>query len=200
LANVIVAFAERYPQVLLDFTLTNQHTNLVDEGFDVAVRATGRLVDSSLVARKIGDISLGLYASPSYLSKRGAPLTLADLVLHPCVVFRATELVRTWALRTAGKAAEPAPLAVRGRIGGDDNGFVRAMVIAGAGIGLLPQINCAADEASGRLVRVLPAFHARGATLYVVYPSTKQVPARVTAFRDFVTEAFAAWSAREQNA
>jgi DNA-binding transcriptional LysR family regulator len=91
-------------------------------------------------------------------------------------------------------------VAVRGRIGGDDLGFVRAMVIAGGGIGVLPQINCAADEASGRLVRVLPAFHARGATLYVVYPTTKQVPARVTAFRDFVSEAFAAWSTRQQSA
>jgi DNA-binding transcriptional LysR family regulator len=67
-------------------------------------------------------------------------------------------------------------------------------VLAGAGIGLLPQINCTADEASGRLVRVLPAFYARGATLYIVYPSTKQVPARVTAFRDFVSEAFTVWA------
>ena len=52
---------------------------------------------------------------------------------------------------------------------------------------------------SGRVVRVLPGFHARGASLYVVYPSTKQVPLRVNAFRDFVTEAFAAWSTRQQN-
>jgi DNA-binding transcriptional LysR family regulator len=194
LAEVIVSFAERYPQVALDFTLTNQLTNLVDEGFDVAVRATLRLDDSSLVARKLGEISLGLYASPNYLSKHGAPASVADLARHQCVVFRAADLSRTWALR--GSAPAAANIAVRGRINGDDMGFVRAMVISGAGIGLLPQINCAADEASGRLVRVLPALHARGATLYVVYPSAKQVPARVTAFRDFVTEAFAAWSTR----
>jgi DNA-binding transcriptional LysR family regulator len=200
LADTIVAFAERYPQVSLDFTLSNQHTNLIEEGFDVALRATVRLTDSSLIARKLGEVFHGLYASPGYLSKQGAPTSLAELERHQCVVFRASELARTWALRGAGKAAEPANVAVRGRIGGDDLGFVRAMVIAGAGIGVLPQINCAADEASGRLVRVLPAFHARGATLYVVYPSTKQVPARVTAFRDFVTEAFAAWSTRQQNA
>ena len=191
LADVIVAFAERYPQVLLDFRLTNQHTNLVEEGFDVAVRATARLGDSTLIARKLGDISLCLYSSASYLSKHGAPTSVNDLERHQCVVFRAAELARTWALRGASGATE---VAVHGRIGGDDNGFVRAMVIAGAGIGLLPQINCGADEASGRLIRVLPGFHARGATLYVVYPSTKQVPARVTAFRDFLSEAFAAWS------
>ncbi len=191
LADVIVAFAERYPQVLLDFRLTNQHTNLVEEGFDVAVRATTRLGDSSLVARKLGDLSLCLYASASYLSKHGAPTSLDDLQHHQCVVFRAAELARTWALRGAADAEE---VAVQGRIGGDDNGFVRAVIIAGGGIGLLPQINCGADEASGRLIRVLPTVHARGASLYVVYPSTKQVPARVTAFRDFVSEAFAVWS------
>ena len=198
LADTIVAFAERYPQVTLDFTLGNQHTNLIDEGFDIAVRATARLGDSSLVVRKLGELSHGLYASPSYLSKQGAPVALADLQQHQCVVFRATELVRAWALRGAAGAAA-VNVTVRGRIGGDDFSFVRAMVIAGGGIGLLPHINCAADEASGRLVRVLPGFHARGATLYLVYPSTKQVPARVTAFRDFVTEAFVAWSTRRQN-
>jgi DNA-binding transcriptional LysR family regulator len=197
LADVIVAFAERYPQVALDFTLSNQHTNLVEEGFDVAVRATVRLGDSTLVARKLGELALCLYASPSYLSKHGTPASLEDLQQHHCVVFRATELARTWALRGANRSAE---LAVRGRIGGDDLSFVRAMLIAGGGIGLLPQINCALDETSGRLVRVLPGFHARGATLYVVYPSTKQVPLRVTAFRDFVSEAFTAWSTRQQRA
>jgi DNA-binding transcriptional LysR family regulator len=193
LADVIVAFAERYPQVTLDFTLTNQHSNLVEQGFDVAVRATRRLDDSSLVARKLGDIALCLYAAPSYLSKQGTPTSVADLQRHQCIVFRATDLARKWPLRRGSTAAD---IEVRGRINGDDMSFVRAMVVAGAGIGLLPQLNCVADEAGGRLIRVLPAFQARGATLYVVYPSAKQVPARVTAFRDFVAEAFSAWSAR----
>jgi len=191
LADVIVAFAERYPQVSLDFKLTNQHSNLVEEGFDLAVRATARLSDSSLIARKLGDISHGLYSSPQYLRKHGTPMSLSDLERHQCVVFRAAELARTWELRGASGAAQ---VAIRGRIGGDDSGFVRTIITAGGGIGLLPQINCQADEASGRLIRILPEFHARGAALYVVYPSTKQVPARVTAFRDFVADAFAAWS------
>ena len=188
LANVIVAFSERYPQVTLDFTLTNQHTNLVEAGFDVALRATTRLSDSSLVARKLGELSLGLYASPSYVIKHGAPTSVDDLAQHSCVLFRATELSRTWALR--GTAASD--VTARGRLNGDDMSFVRAMIIAGAGIGMLPQITCVADEASNRLVRVLPAVHARGATLYVLYPSAKQIPARVSAFRDFVAEAFSA--------
>jgi DNA-binding transcriptional LysR family regulator len=196
LASVVVAFAERHPLVQLDFALTNQHTNLVDEGFDVAVRASARLGDSSLIARKLGDLELRLYASPPYLQKRGAPATWSDLAEHPCIVFGAKDLARTWALQSAaGDVGVP----VRGRIGGDDFTFVRAMVTAGAGIGLLPHINCGADEASGRLVRVLPEYHARGASLYVVYPSAKNVPARVTAFRDFVVQAFASWASGQRS-
>jgi DNA-binding transcriptional LysR family regulator len=192
LADVVVAFAERHPLVQLDFAVTSKHENLVDGGFDVAVRAIVDLADSSLVARKLGELEHRLYASPRYLQRRGAPATLGDLEEHHLVVFRAKELARTWTLRSAaGDASVP----VRGRIGGDDFTFVRAMVVAGGGIGLLPHLNCAADEASGRLVRVLPEFHARGATLYVVYPSAKNVPARVTAFRDFVVAAFASWAA-----
>jgi DNA-binding transcriptional LysR family regulator len=190
LADLIVAFADQHPFVQLDFSLSNRHTNLVDEGFDIAVRATVNLGDSSLVARKLGELQHRLYASPAYLQRFGTPASCAELGQHQCVVFRAEELARTWALRGPGGDAS---LQVHGRIGGDDFTFVRAMVLAGGGIGLLPQLNCTADEASGRLVRVLPALYARGATLYLVYPSTKNLPARVRAFRDFVIAAFGAW-------
>jgi DNA-binding transcriptional LysR family regulator len=192
LADALAAFLEKYPQVDLDFALTNEHTNLVAHGFDVALRATANLGDSSLVARKLGDIEHRLYASPAYVERYGAPRSVEDLASHRCVVFRAKELARTWSLRGAGGEA---PTPVRGRVGGDDFTFVRSMVVAGAGVGLLPHVNAAGDERSGRLVRVLPELSARGATLYVVYPSTKSVPPRVTAFRDFMVEAFAAWRA-----
>jgi DNA-binding transcriptional LysR family regulator len=190
LAEVIVAFAEQHPLVDLDFALANQHANLVDEGFDVAVRATVDLGDSSLVARKLGDLEHRLYASPHYLQRRGTPAVCEDLARQSCVVFRGKEMTRTWALRGPGGEAS---VTVRGRVSGDDLSFVCSMIVAGAGIGLLPHINAAPEEARGRIVRVLPEWHARGASLYVVYPSRKNVPARVTAFRDFVVEAFVAW-------
>lgn len=191
MADAVVAFADRYPLVQLELVLTNRHVSLVDEGLEVAVRATADLGDSSLVARKVGDLEHRLYASPRYLARHGAPATLSDLEAHHIVVFRAEDLSRTWALQSAsGEAKVP----VRGRIGGDDFAFVRAMIVAGGGIGLLPRANAHADEAAGRLVRVLSDYHARGASLYVVYPSKKNVPARVTAFRDFIVEAFASWA------
>jgi DNA-binding transcriptional LysR family regulator len=191
LTDVIVAFMDRYPLVQLDFSVSNRHQNLIEGGFDLAVRATVRLDDSSLVARKLGDLEHGLYAAPKYLERRGSPTSPAELESHSCVMFRADELARTWALRGP---ADDASVYVRGKIGGDDISFVRALVGAGAGIGLLPRINCGADESSGRLVRVLPELRARGATLYIVYPSKKNLPARVTAFCDFVVDAFDAWA------
>jgi DNA-binding transcriptional LysR family regulator len=175
----------------LEFSLSNAHTDLVDQGFDVAVRATANLRDSSLVVRKLGELAHGLYASPSYLRKHGVPTRVADLEHHRCIVFRGKDLVRTWALRdAAGEAATE----VHGRVGGDDFSFVRAMMLRGAGIGLCPMVLCRRDEEEGKLVRVLPGFSARGATLYVLYPTRHKVPARVTAFRDFVVDAFSAWA------
>ncbi len=108
------------------------------------------------------------------------------------MVFRGKDLARSWPL--LGPTGD-ASVVVQGRVGGDDMMFVRAVALAGGGIALLPRINCAADEAAGRLVRVLPEIRARGATWYLLHPPAKNVPARVAAFRDYVVEAFASKSA-----
>jgi DNA-binding transcriptional LysR family regulator len=186
LADVAVAFAEQHPLVQLDFVLTNRAVSLVDEGFDVALRAAGRLPDSSLVAKKLGDIEHVLYASPRYVERHGAPASPRDLARHQCLVFRAKDLVKTWTLSDGAGTTE---VEIHARLGGDDFGYVRAMTLAGGGLALMPRFVCAKDEAAGRLVRVLPAYAARGATLYMLYPSAAHVPARVAAFRDFVAAA-----------
>jgi DNA-binding transcriptional LysR family regulator len=191
LADVVVGFGERYPQVQVDLTLTNRVVSLVEEGVDVAVRAATRLPDSSVVARKIGEIDHGLFAAPRYLESRGTPASPADLAAHRCVVFRGTELTKTWKLREDGGGVD---VVVRAQTGGDDFGFVRAATVAGGGIALMPRLICAKDEAAGRLVRVLPRFHGKGAGLYVMVPSATHVPSRVTAFRDHVAAAFRAWA------
>jgi len=187
LADIAVAFGERYPLVQIEMALTNRAVNLVDEGFDVAVRAALRLADSTLVAKKLGDVEHALYASPRYLETHGAPASPRDLAEHRCVVFRGKDLAKTWSLHDDKETID---VDVRARMGGDDFGYVRAVVLAGGGIALLPRLVCAKDEAASRLVRVLPSFEAKGAGLYVLYPSAAHVPARVTAFRDFVAAAF----------
>jgi DNA-binding transcriptional LysR family regulator len=191
LADVAVAFVERYPLVQMDLVLTNRAVSLVEEGFDVAVRAALRLPDSSLVAKKLGDVEHALYASPKYIERRGAPSSPDDLLAHQCIVFRGKDFAKTWKLHDGAATVD---VVVRGHMNGDDFSYVRAATVAGGGVALLPRIVCEKDEAAGRLVRVLPRYAAKGAGLYVLYPSTAHVPARVTAFRDFVAAAFDARS------
>jgi DNA-binding transcriptional LysR family regulator len=189
LAEVAVAFTDHYPAVQVELVLTNRAVSLVDEGFDLAVRAAPKLSDSSLVARKVGDLEHALYASPGYLANRGSPKAPADLPDHQCLAFRAKDFEKTWRLQGEKQIVE---VKVRAHLVADDFGYLRATALAGGGIALLPRLLCAKDEASGRLVRLFPRFSAKGATLFVMYPSAAHVPARVTAFRDFVVAAFAA--------
>lgn len=190
LAEVAVAFAARYPLVQVELTLTNRAVSLVDEGFDLAVRAAKRLADSSLVAKRLGELEHGLYASPRYLERRGTPGAPLELSEHDCIVFRGKDMTRTWLLADGSRSVE---VPVQARLGGDDFGYLRAATAAGGGIALMPRLLCAKDEAEGRLVRVLPSFSARGAVLHVLYPSASHLPARVTAFRDQLVAAFEAW-------
>src|SRR5207245_307214 len=93
LSDVLVAFGERYPFVRIEIMVTNRAVNLVHEGFDLAVRAVaGRIADSSVVRKKLGELEHGLYASPRYLEAHGAPTTPSELAAHRCIAFRAKDL------------------------------------------------------------------------------------------------------------
>jgi DNA-binding transcriptional LysR family regulator len=184
LAEIVARFARRFPEIRVEMNLTSRRVDLVEEGFDLALRA-GRLSDSSLVARKLGTIESRLLASPAYLRRRGTPRSVAELAEHDCVIFRGREGVAEWALVGPEGAARAE---VRGPIDADDISFLRRAVLAGAGIGLLPWVMCARDVHAGKLARVLPEHASRGAHLYLVYPSSRQVPRRVGVFRDFVVE------------
>ena len=187
LADVVVEFTERYPRVDVELILTTRTMNLVEEEVDLALRA-GRLADSSLVARKLGDLEADIYASTEYVRSRGVPASLEELAQHACILFRPRDGKVEWTLHgPEGEVRHE----VHGRIGGDDFSFVRAAVLAGGGIALVPRIVAAADVASGRLVRVLPRYVMRTGALHVVHPSARNIPAKVAVFRDFVVDAFA---------
>jgi DNA-binding transcriptional LysR family regulator len=195
IAKVAAGFVAKYPQVEVEFELTPRVVNLVQEGFDLAIRA-GRLVDSALVARRVGDVGAQLFASPAYLERHGTPESLADLADHACVLFRPRDGSATWNLEHAA-TGETVEVIVRGRLGGDDFSFIRTAVLAGAGIGLVPRVLTHQDVTDGSLVRLLPDYAMRGGgAFHIVYPSSRHIPARVTAFRDFLIEAFSACGAQ----
>ncbi|HWZ88979.1 MAG TPA: LysR family transcriptional regulator [Polyangiaceae bacterium] len=184
LSEEMVRFAERYPLLRVEVMLTNRKLNLVSEGLDVAVRA-GRLEASSLVARKIGTLQVELYASPAYAERSRLPSNLVELARHKIVAFGAHDGKISLDL-DGPRGAESVELNCR--IACDDFGFVRATLVAGGGIGLIPRMIAASEVATGRLVRVLPEYTASGGALYVIYPTARQVPTKVTLFRDFLAK------------
>lgn len=192
LGEVVAGFSARHPNIEVEAILTQRSVNLVEEGVDVALRAALRLPDSSLVARKIGELEQDLYASPGYLANRGVPSSLEELDDHACVVFRPQGGQAVWHLHDEqGGKEKGVEKSVRGRIATDDFSFMRSALLAGAGIALIPRLMITGDVEAGRLVRVLPHYSSHGAGLFFVHVATPTLPAKIALFRDYVTEAFA---------
>ena len=180
-AEAIARFTALHPKVDVDLHLDNQVVDLARGGFDMALRiSSGPLRVSSLIARKLGNLSIQLYSSPAYLARRGTPRSSAELASHDLIGLR---------------GAPPMPLVapskgrvLRSRIDCDDMLVARALVRAGGGTGMLFSFLADGDVTEGRLVRVLPNWVAHAGAVYLVYPSRRHLPHRVTAFRELVLE------------
>ncbi|NNC04352.1 LysR family transcriptional regulator [Corallococcus exiguus] len=178
LPEVIARFVARYPQVRIDCRLTNRSVDMVAEGFDIALRASGtKLPDSSLRMRRLGAIDVQLFASPSYLARRGVPRATEDLASHDFVAYRG--LKHLGALGLSEKHAH---------VLADDMLFLREAAKAGAGIALLPSFLALADVTSGQLVRVMPRYTLSTTSLTMLHPRAQHVPRKVSAFRDFLID------------
>jgi DNA-binding transcriptional LysR family regulator len=192
LADILGEFLREYPDIHVELSVSSRVVDLVDEGFDIGVRA-GKSRDASLVARRVGNAALCLYASPDYLQKRGRPTSLDELAEHECVLFRAQHGKALWKLD--GPGGETSTVEVRGRINVDEMLFVRQAVGVGLGIGLLPAIviaSCARAKPLEVVERVLPEFSmGGGADVSVVTPSGPKRPRRVTLLRDFLVQRLA---------
>lgn len=177
LPKLIVQFALRYPAIKIDLHVTNTRVDLVAEGFDLAIRnSRERLRDSTLTARKLGDIWVGNYASPSYLARRGTPLAFGD-PKHDWVVYSPA-----LAVLRPNKEFRPHILA-------DEFIVVRDLLREGAGVGLLPVFLAEPCVADGELELVLPEERRRlPGGHFLVYPSSGQVPRKVRALGDFLVE------------
>ena len=184
LPGVLGTFSLRYPAVQLDMRLSNRNVDLVSEGFDAALRVLRpRRGDSPLVARKLTDIEMHVFASPVYLARAGTPRSVEDASTHAWVSFTERKFVGALA-----------PLAkVKPRWIGDDVAFVASAVGAGVGLGLVPTFLVRDQVAAGTVVRVLPRVSISAGTLYFAYPPTRHVPRKVAALRDFLVEHFASY-------
>jgi DNA-binding transcriptional LysR family regulator len=202
LSHVMAAvadYAAQYPQVIVDMTLSDRVVELIDEGFDVAIRASpSGLKSSSLIARQIATAHLVLCASPAYLRRHGTPKTVADLARHNYLQYAGVSALEI--APATGDASSRVRLT--GNLIVNHLEAQRVIVLQGAGIAMLGTEVIGDDLAAGRLVPLLvDDVPPRELPIHVVYASRRHLSAKVRSFVDFLADRFAnesLWPSLEQ--
>ena len=187
-APAIAAFGARHPQLRFDVELSDRMVDLVEEGFDLAIRI-GASTAQALIARRIGQTQLICCASPDYVARHGAPKVPQDLVKHRCLSYSYLSIRDLWRFRDA--AGTEHAVRIAGPIDANNGRFLAAIAAQGTAIALEPDFIVGDEIASGRLVELLPNFRPDTTPIYAVYPSRRHLSAKVRAFVDFITERFA---------
>ena len=186
LVPALVAFASRYPDVSLEVAFSDRLANLVDEGFDAAVRI-GHQSDASTVVRKLCESRIVVVASPAYLSAHGTPATPDALAAHDCVVDTNFKDRDSWHFGIAAKAVT---VNVRGRIHLSNADACVAAAEAGLGITQVPSFVAGDAIHAGRLVPLLRGCEPPAVPVQVVYPPGRHLALKVRALVDFLAERF----------
>ncbi len=185
LTPVVLSFLDAHPQVEVRLALTDRYVDLVDEGFDLAVRI-GRLSDSSLIARRLSASGLMLAAHPDHPAVAGAREP-QDLTRYDCIIDSNVAQPRRWRLARDGETAE---VRVSGRLTVNSPEAVRLAVLAGHGVALAPAFAVEQDVAAGRLAAVLADWTPEPRDIWVVFPQNRYLSTRVRLFVEHVAGAF----------
>ena len=180
LAPLIAEFAGLYPGITFDFDLTPRRVDLVSEPFDVAIRM-GESESSQLIARTLASLTPHLYASPGYLERSGEPNKPADLSRHECLGILKAD---SWTLQDGKRTAT---VSVGGRFMLNSVGMIRRLATLDMGIVLMPEEVVADDLASGKLRRIMPAWHGAPMPVYAI-TETRLLPAKTQRFIEFLKE------------
>lgn len=188
---VLNRFTAAYPQIELELSLTNRVADIVDEGYDVAIRI-GTPQDSRLVANKLEDAPVGIYAAPIYLERRGIPRTPDDLVDHDCLQFilPTTGRPMPWILRETDGSDIDHVFHSAFRVLDDPSGCI-SWGLAGGGIFQTYRFIAEESVNHGRLVEVLSDYSGRTRRFSLIYPQNRHLSSRVRAFVDFMRETLA---------
>lgn len=187
LAPLWGVFRSQYPQVALDVTLADRVVDLVDEGYDVAIRIA-TLPSSTLISKRLASTRMVLCASPNYLAAHGTPQHPAELAAHAVISYSYLATRDEWHF-----VGPQGPVSVKTQpcIHTNNGDTCRAAALAHQGIILQPDFLVGRDLASGTLVELMPAFRALELGIYAVYPTRKHVPPKVRALIDFLAAHFA---------
>jgi DNA-binding transcriptional LysR family regulator len=177
LAAAIAAYAERHPLVRVEMVLNDRLVDLVEEGYDLAIRI-GRLADSSLIARRLAPCRLALCASPRYLERHGVPRQPADLARHNCLLYSYSADRNQWSFRVGGSEET---VAISGNLVANNGDAVVTAALAGQGIVLQPTFIVGDALRAGTLVRLLPDHEVPDLDIHAVYPHPRNLSPRCAA-------------------
>jgi DNA-binding transcriptional LysR family regulator len=184
LNKAMMQFLVRYPEITLDLRLEDRFVDLVEEGFDLAVRVT-QLDDSSLIARKIAPFRTVVCASAAAIEKYGAPKVPADLASRPCIIDTNYRYKQNWAFYENGVRQS---VAVKGPLEVNSAAAAREAAICDLGFLRTPLFFVSEDIAAGRLVTLLEEYEEPLRGIHAVYPHRRHLSAKVRAFVDFLVE------------
>jgi len=186
IAPLIPPFAARYPKIQLALSLSDRAVNVIEEGYDLAIRI-GQLEDSSLAARKLAPNRRVVCASPEYLRRHGSPRTPDDLPRHNCLT--TNDLQMNWEYR--GPDGKRGTVRVSGHYACDNWEVLREWAMAGLGVALKSTWDVRKQLEEGSLVRLLPGFDfGTDVAIYAVYPHRRYLPAKTRVFIDYLAESF----------
>jgi DNA-binding transcriptional LysR family regulator len=186
IAPLVPRFAERYPNVQLALSLSDRTVNIIEEGFDLAVRIA-HLEDSSLAARRLAPNRRVVCASPAYLRRHGMPRTPQELLRHNCIT--STDFSMTWDYTDPEGAA--GSVRVTGRYACDNWEVLREWALAGLGVALKSTWDVRQHLEDGSLVPLFPGYtFGSDVAIYAVYPHRRHLPAKTRVFIEFLAESF----------
>ncbi len=200
LPPVLPEFLRRYPEVKVELSVSDRLVDLVEEGGDLAIRS-GRLPDSSLVARKIFDSERMICAAPSYLKRHGTPRRPEDLLRHNCIVISGYPQLRRWPFDDPASRDGIRTIEVGGNLAANNAENVLQMALLGLGIVRLGDLVIAEHVNAGRLMPILvESHHVEVLPLHAVYPQSRLRSPKVVVMVDFLVEKFAhaPWRAKSR--
>ncbi|MES1980108.1 MAG: LysR family transcriptional regulator [Pseudomonadota bacterium] len=195
LAPCVAAFLKSFPEIQIELELTDRFVNLANEGFDLAIRHTSTPPETH-VAWTLCETRSILLASPDYLKRHGTPKHPSDLAAHDCLLYLGGH-AGNWTFARPGKRKVPAELVgvnVRGILKANNSEVLRDALLAGLGIGLLPDFSVPAAGRHPQLIPVLPDWQVQGffgERIYALRPWSPQVPKAVQCFVEHLRTSFA---------
>jgi DNA-binding transcriptional LysR family regulator len=183
----LAEFAAEYPEIALEVVLDDRIVDLVEDGFDVAIRIS-RLADSALIARKLAGFRLVLCASPQFVERHGMPQNARDLARYPAIVDTNWKGRNNWIFLDEND--REITVAVTSRIEVNSPEVAKRAAMAGLGLTMVPEFSVVQEIRDGRLLSLLEDRFPPGGGVYAVYAHRRHVPAKVRVFVDFMAEWF----------